>query len=47
MAAMTRAEEPIAVLTDHDHGQLVALVCGQHLAQTWITDEESGDRVGI
>lgn len=44
---MTRTKEPIAILTDHDHGKVMALLRGQHFAKTRVADEESGDGIGI
>lgn len=44
---MPRAEKPVAVLSDHNDGQMVARLRSQDLAESWIADEESGNCVGV
>lgn len=44
---MTRTEEPVAVLTDDDHGKVVTLIRSQHLPECRIADEQRGNSIGV
>ena len=47
MNAEAGAKQPVPVLTDDDHGQVMALLLGQHFAKSGVTGQKGGDRVGV